>query len=378
MKSLTVLVCVFGLGLTRPSAQNLGSSIRAGRANLRSASSRPGPALISRPLRPELFRSRGIDRAFTGPGGVVSSSGGLVSSPVVGGAQPSLPLTSGITRGPSVVTGPGVVSSPGPLAPQSGRFVSSGPPRVVNSGLNRVVSGPAKVISGPSRVVSSPGLNRPVSNPSLNRVVSSTGLNRPVSGPGLGVAKGPLVSPVPVTKVVSAGPVAPVAAVPAVAPAFVKTGPVSVAGPAFTATAHPAAHNLGPAVHHSSHGAISEPVHHNTVHNSISSAPSIVHTTEVHHGVHEGGHDEQPDPFHFEYGVHDDKYYTDFSEQRSGDEYGNIIGEYQVALPDGRIQHVTYTADGNYGGTVMEVSYTGEARHPEHSGHLIHETSGPI
>ena len=56
-------------------------------------------------------------------------------------------------------------------------------------------------------------------------------------------------------------------------------------GPAFTATAHPAAHNLGPAVHHSSHGAISEPVHHNTVHNSISSAPSIVHTTEVHHGV---------------------------------------------------------------------------------------------
>jgi len=318
MKSLTVLVCVFGLGLTRPSAQNFGSSNRAGRANLRSASSRPGPALISRPLRPELFRSRGIDRAFTGPGGVVSSSGGLVSSSVVGGAQPSLPLTSGITRGPSVVTGPRVFSSPGPLALQSGRFVSSGP--------TRVVSGPARVVSGPS-------LNRVVSGPS--RVVSSPGLNRPVSGPGLGVATGPLVSPVPVTRVVSAGPVgpvAPVAAVPAVAPAFVKTGPVSVAGPAFTATAHPAAHNLGPAVHHSSHGAISEPVHHNTVHNSISSAPSIVHntvhSTEVHHGVHEGGHDggydEQPDPFHFEYGVHDDKYYTDFSEQRSGDEYGNI------------------------------------------------------
>ena len=215
LQSLTVLVCVFGLGLTRPSAQNLGSSIRAGRANLRSASSRPGPALISRPLRPELFRSRGIDRAFTGPGGVVSSSGGLVSSSVVGGAQPSLPLTSGITRGPSVVTGPRVVSSPGPLAPLSGRFVSSGPNRVVNSGLNSVVSSPARVVSGPSRVVSSPGLNRPV------------------SGPGLGVATGPLVSPVPVTKVVSAGPVAPVApvaAVPAVAPAFVKTGPVSVAG----------------------------------------------------------------------------------------------------------------------------------------------------
>merc|ERR1711970_1241388 len=45
----------------------------------------------------------------------------------------------------------------------------------------------------------------------------------------------------------------------------------------------------------------------------------------VHHG---GDYHEQPDPFKFEYGVHDDKYYTDFSEHRSGDEYGNIVGEY--------------------------------------------------
>ena len=108
---------------------------------------------------------------------------------------------------------------------------------------------------------------------------------------------------------------------------------------------HPAAHNVGPAqpaVHHGSHGGLPEPVHHNAVHhnavhNSISSSPSVNSApvvTEVHHGVHEGGHDggydEKPDPFHFEYGVHDDKYYTDFSEQRSGDEYGNIVGEYQV------------------------------------------------
>ena len=117
-------------------------------------------------------------------------------------------------------------------------------------------------------------------------------------------------------------------------------------GPAFTAIAHPAAHNLGPALHHSSNGAIPQPVQtvqHNTVHNSISSSPSIVHntvhSTELQHGVHEGGHDggydEKPDPFHFEYGVHDDKYYTDFSEQRSGDEYGNIVGEYQVSFNEG-------------------------------------------
>ena len=77
---------------------------------------------------------------------------------------------------------------------------------------------------------------------------------------------------------------------------------------------------------------------------------------------------EKPDPFQFEYGVHDDHYYTDFSEHRSGDEAGNIYGYYEVALPDGRIQHVDYKADGHYGGTVMEVKYTGEARHPESYG----------
>merc|ERR1711955_27736 len=77
---------------------------------------------------------------------------------------------------------------------------------------------------------------------------------------------------------------------------------------------------------------------------------------------------EKPDPFQFEYGVHDDHYYTDFSEHRSGDEAGNIYGYYEVALPDGRIHHVDYKADGHYGGTVMEVKYTGEARHPESYG----------
>ena len=81
----------------------------------------------------------------------------------------------------------------------------------------------------------------------------------------------------------------------------------------------------------------SAPLLHNSVHNTISSAPSIVHSTvhsapvvtEVHH---DGGYDEKPDPFTFEYGVHDDTYYTDFSEVRSGDEYGNIVREYQVSL----------------------------------------------
>merc|ERR1739845_242595 len=85
----------------------------------------------------------------------------------------------------------------------------------------------------------------------------------------------------------------------------------------------------------------------------------------VGHGGHGGDdYNERPDPFHFEYGVHDDKYHTDFSEQRSGDESGSMKGEYTVAL-----------ADGGYGGTIMEVKYSGEAHHPEyhsggHGGHV--------
>ena len=97
-------------------------------------------------------------------------------------------------------------------------------------------------------------------------------------------------------------------------------------------------------------------------------------------GGHGGDHyNEKPDPFHFKYGVHDDKYYTDFGEERSGDEAGNIKGEYYVHLPDGRVQHVIYHADGNYGGTIMEVKYDGEAHHPDvvhHGGHGHHGHGG--
>ena len=61
-----------------------------------------------------------------------------------------------------------------------------------------------------------------------------------------------------------------------------------------------------------------------------------------------------------------------------GDTHKNIRIDYyvpQVALPDGRVQYVTYRADGHYGGTVMEVKYEGEARHPEvvHASPVVHE-----
>merc|ERR1712121_576270 len=135
--------------------------------------------------------------------------------------------------------------------------------------------------------------------------------------------------------------------------------------------------SVGSSIGHGSIGSISSygPVE------TISSSYLPVEHVEVGHVSHDVGHSsggygydeyEKPDPFQFEYGVHDDHYHTDFSEHRSGDEAGNIYGEYQVALPDGRIQYVEYKADGHYGGTVMEVRYEGEARHPEYVGHVEH------
>ena len=139
--------------------------------------------------------------------------------------------------------------------------------------------------------------------------------------------------------------------------------------------------------HHSSHGVLAtpraQPAPHHASHGissgygysgGISSGYDSGYSSGYEGGHSSGGYeyDEKPDPFQFEYGVHDDHYYTDFSEHRSGDEAGNIYGEYQVALPDGRIQHVKYEADGHYGGTIMEVRYEGEARHPEYIEHVEH------
>merc|ERR1711935_1236030 len=71
-----------------------------------------------------------------------------------------------------------------------------------------------------------------------------------------------------------------------------------------------------------------------------------------------------PQPYTYAYAVKDDYSGANFNAQESAD--GKVVtGSYQVALPDGRIQTVTNTAD-HYNGYVADVKYSGEAGYPKY------------
>ena len=69
-------------------------------------------------------------------------------------------------------------------------------------------------------------------------------------------------------------------------------------------------------------------------------------------------------PYAFEYAVNDR--YTGAAFSQAEESSGQAVrGSYSVALPDGRIQHVTYVADrAGGGGYSAHVAYEGAARHP--------------
>merc|ERR1712002_533582 len=73
---------------------------------------------------------------------------------------------------------------------------------------------------------------------------------------------------------------------------------------------------------------------------------------------------EEPAPYAFEYGVADDYSKAAFNAAETADGSGAVTGSYSVALPDGRTQHVKYTAD-HYNGYVADVSYEGVPVYPE-------------
>merc|ERR1719278_1737498 len=66
--------------------------------------------------------------------------------------------------------------------------------------------------------------------------------------------------------------------------------------------------------------------------------------------------------YQYQYAVTDDYTKSNFQAQEERDGF-STLGSYRVALPDGRIQIVTYSA--NKDGYVAEVTYEGEAVYPE-------------
>ena len=70
-----------------------------------------------------------------------------------------------------------------------------------------------------------------------------------------------------------------------------------------------------------------------------------------------------PQPYAYEYGVADDYSKANFKKSETQDAEGKVAGSYTIALPDGRIQTTTYTAD-HYNGFVAEVTYEGTAVYP--------------
>merc|ERR1711894_139248 len=70
-----------------------------------------------------------------------------------------------------------------------------------------------------------------------------------------------------------------------------------------------------------------------------------------------------PQPFAYQYGVKDDYSGASYTKSETQDAYGVVGGSYTVALPDGRTQIVTYTAD-HEGGYIADVKYEGVAQYP--------------
>ncbi|XP_042227267.1 cuticle protein 7-like isoform X2 [Homarus americanus] len=71
---------------------------------------------------------------------------------------------------------------------------------------------------------------------------------------------------------------------------------------------------------------------------------------------------EEPAKYDFNYAVKDDYSGNDFGHQESRDGY-DTQGSYYVLLPDGRLQKVDYTVNGD-SGYVAEVTYDGEPQYP--------------
>merc|ERR1712158_180619 len=142
------------------------------------------------------------------------------------------------------------------------------------------------------------------------------------------------------------------------APALVAHPVAHAVHHAPAVVAHPVAHavHAAPVVAHAVHAA---PAYHAPVVHAAPAyhAPAPAYKAEV--------YPDEVSPYTYTYAVSDDYSKANFNAAESDDGAGNAQGSYSVALPDGRIQHVAYTANG-YDGYVADVTYDGTAQSPEY------------
>merc|ERR1711935_872175 len=112
--------------------------------------------------------------------------------------------------------------------------------------------------------------------------------------------------------------------------------------------AHPVAHAIARPVVHAA------PAYH---------APLRAIAHPVAHAVAEVYPDEVS-PYQFQYAVADDYSGSNFQASETDDGTAARTGSYSVALPDGRTQHVSYTAN-DIDGYVATVTYDGQAAYPQ-------------
>merc|ERR1711970_1092665 len=172
----------------------------------------------------------------------------------------------------------------------------------------------------------------------------------------------------PATPVIKLGYSAPVVKKTVVTSQGVPHPPIiPVANPAPTFQASHVVHS-SPIVHATAYRA---PVVHTrpVVHHApVVKAAPVVHAAPAYRapvvkGYTEPAFTDVPSPYTYTYGVADDYSKATFNAAETGDGNGNAEGSYSVALPDGRIQHVNYKADG-YAGYVADVTYEGTAVYP--------------
>merc|ERR1739846_290002 len=94
---------------------------------------------------------------------------------------------------------------------------------------------------------------------------------------------------------------------------------------------------------------------------AMAAAPAPYHAPAPAYGAAPAYPDAAP-VYNYAYAAKDDYSGVNFGQTESRDGYATS-GSYTVALPDGRIQTVTYRVDDAYGGYIADVQYSGEAHY---------------